>query len=79
MKHSFNMSKQRLAAFVGVGALTASGLASAALDSSIGTGLTSITSDFTALMALVYPFMITILSALIIFGLVKKLGKKSAS
>ena len=55
------------------------GEASAALDSSIGTGLTSITSDFTALMALVYPFMITILSALIIFGLVKKLGKKSAS
>jgi hypothetical protein len=76
----FTMSKQRLAAFVGsvgVAGLTVCGSAFATLDTSISTGLTAIQSDFTALMAIVYPFMLTILSALIIFGLVKKLAKKS--
>lgn len=52
--------------------------AQAALDPNIATGLTSLQTDFTALMALVYPVMIAITVALVIFGLVKMFIHKAA-
>lgn len=52
--------------------------AQAALDASIATGLTSVQTDFTALLALVYPIMISITAAIVIFGLAKMFIHKAA-
>lgn len=63
---------------VGGGLLVAAGSASAALDASIATGLTQVQTDFTALLALVYPIMISITAAIVIFGLAKMFIHKAA-
>lgn len=52
--------------------------ANAALDASIATGLTSVQTDFTALLALVYPVMISVTAAIVIFGLAKMFIHKAA-
>lgn len=70
------MFKKLVAVCVGVLAMVSS--AFAALDASIATGLTSVQTDFNALLALVYPIMISITVALVIFGLVKMFIHKSA-
>lgn len=54
------------------------GAANAALDASIATGLTQVQTDFTALLALVYPVMISITAAIVIFGLAKMFIHKAA-
>lgn len=59
------------------GAAVLSGSANAVLDASIATGLTSLQTDFSALLSLVYPVMIAITVALVIFGLVKGFIKKA--
>lgn len=56
---------------VAAGLVAASGSASAALDANIATGLTSLQTDFNSLIGLVYPVMIGITVAMVIFGLVK--------
>ena len=61
-----------------VGLLAVAGSANAALDASIATGLTSVQTDFTALLALVYPIMISITAAIVIFGLAKMFIHKAA-
>ncbi|MBY0545153.1 MAG: hypothetical protein K2Q14_06350 [Gammaproteobacteria bacterium] len=61
-----------------VGLLAAAGSANAALDGNIATGLTQLQTDFSALMALVYPVAISIAVALAIFGLVKMFIHRAA-
>lgn len=65
-----------VAGVLGLGA--ASQDANAALDANIALGLTSLQTDFDALMALVYPVAISITVALVIFGLVKMFIHRSA-
>lgn len=61
-----------------VGSLVSAKPASAALDPSIATGLTQVQTDFTALLGLVYPIMISITAAIVIFGLAKMFIHKAA-
>lgn len=60
------------------GVSVASQDANAALDANIALGLTALQTDFNSLMALVYPVMIAITVALVIFGLVKMFIHRSA-
>jgi hypothetical protein len=66
----------------GAAALGALGLvagnAHAALDTNIATGFASLQTDFSALMAIVYPVAISISVALVVFGLVKMFIHRSA-
>lgn len=66
-----------VAGVTALGAMVASS-ANAALDPNIATGLTSLQTDFTSLMTLVYPIMISISVALVVFGLVKMFIHKAA-
>lgn len=70
------MFKKLGAVLVGVLALASS--AFAALDASIATGLTSVQTDFNSLLSLVYPIMISITAAVVIFGLAKMFIHKAA-
>ena len=49
-----------------------------ALDPAISTGFTTVEDNFTALLALAYPYMIMITTGLIVFGLVKMFIHKGA-
>ena len=66
-----------VAGVTALGAMVASS-ANAALDPNIATGLTSLQTDFTSLMTLVYPIMISISVALVVFGSVKMFIHKAA-
>lgn len=52
--------------------------AHAELPAAVGTSLTALQTDAGSLMTLLYPVMIAITGAFIIFGLVKKGMKKAA-
>lgn len=62
-----------------IGLTVVSGAANAALDASVATGFATVQTDFNSLMAIVYPVAIAITLAVVVFGLVKKFIKKSAS
>lgn len=74
------MFKKLLSVVAGalVGLLGLVSSAHAALDASIATGLTSVQTDFTALLALVYPIMISITAGIVIFGLARMFIHKAA-
>lgn len=67
--------KQKSLAVLGtaaVGALTLASNANAALSTEIGTGLTGIQTDALALVDLVWPVVVAVTSAFIIFKLFKR-------
>lgn len=74
------MFKKLLSVVAGslVGLVGLVGSAHAALDASIATGLATVQTDFTALLALVYPIMISITAAIVIFGLARMFIHKAA-
>lgn len=82
-KNVIELQKDHAGKYSIVAGITAAGAmvvesANAALDPNIATGLTSLQTDFTSLMTLVYPIMISISVALVVFGLVKMFIHKAA-
>ncbi len=75
------LNKKNVAVVAGVtsGLAVVSTSANAALDPGVSTGFTAVLTDFTSLLALAYPLMIAIVTALVIFGLVKMFIRKSAT
>lgn len=65
------LSLNQIAVVVGAGSMAVSTFASAALDASISTGLTAVQGDFTSLLALAYPVMISVTGAVVLFSLAK--------
>lgn len=74
----YNAGKYGVVAGVTAFGAMAASSANAVLDPNIALGLTSLQTDFTALMTLVYPIMISISVALVVFGLVKMFIHKAA-
>lgn len=65
------------AVVVGVSAGVAMvGSAHAALDASIGTGITAVVTDATALQALIVPAVVTVLGLSLVVKLIKRFGNK---
>lgn len=77
-----NTSPNKTAAISGLAGagIVAAGSASAVvtLDPAIATGFTTVQDNFAALLGLAYPYMVTITTGLIIFGLVKMFIHKGA-
>jgi len=66
-----------LAALAMVG-LIGEASATVTLDPAIAVGFTTVQDNFSALLTLAYPYMVTITCGLIVFGLVKMFIKKGA-
>lgn len=83
MRQTYNAVKDESGKYAVVGGTVAGSLAvvnqaNAALDAGVATGMATVQTDFTALLALAYPIMISITVSLVIFGLVKMFIHKSA-
>lgn len=61
-----------------VGLVVGASSAQAAIPLEVSTGFTAVLTDFTALLALAYPLMISIVTGLVIFGMVKMFIHKAA-
>lgn len=62
----------------GAGLAVGATAAQAAIPLEVSTGFTAVLTDFTALLALAYPLMISIVTGLVIFGMVKMFIHKAA-
>lgn len=58
------------------GGLAMVGSAQAALDASIGTGITAVVADATSLSDLVVPAVVTVLGLTLVIKLIKRFGNK---
>lgn len=67
--------KTAAAAFVAFG-VAAAGAASAAIDGSVATALTSVQSDATALSGIVVPIVVAVMGLGIVIKLIKRFGNK---
>lgn len=65
-------------AAAGSGLVVVSTSSNAALNAGVADGFTALTADFNSLLTLAYPVMITIVVALVIFGMVKGFIHKAA-
>lgn len=72
-----HVGRQEVIVAGGAALVTASQVASAALDASISTGLTAVQGDFTSLLALAYPVMISVTGAVVLFSLSKGFIKRA--
>ena len=73
-----NAHRSGVAAGAGTGLLFLSQSSNAALNAGVADGFTALTTDFNSLLTLAYPVMITIVVALVIFGMVKGFIHKAA-
>lgn len=76
--NQINAHRSGVAAGFGAGLSVIAGSSSAALNAGVATGLTSLETDFQSLLTLAYPTMITIVVAMVIFGMVKGFIHKAA-
>lgn len=76
--NQINAHRAGVAAGAGGALVVISGSSQAVLNGGVATGLTTLTTDFNSLLDLAYPVMITIVVAMVIFGMVKGFIHKAA-